>query len=432
MVNQQLRLHTGVHVEFFDGGALVLDADGATVHRVAEPGAAVLRLVIDGAGPADLPERLTPALSELVDLDVVEAPAGWSRRHVLRTGAAAGAALASSAVLGSFALPAAADAGSPSDTTVPTPEPGRYSSSTPGTQSVTIPAGAVVTFRLVGGGGGGGSWNGGNGGSGLVLEGTIPAAGAPYTIQATVAGGGKAAVANDFYRGGAGGTGHYAGGAGGGDGGGDGGTLSGNGGGGGGGASALVGPGLLVVAPGGGGGAGGTDDNWGGEGGNPGTGTPPDGGGDGGWGAGWYYGGSGFGATTTAGGAAGAGSGNGGTGLPGQAGGTQGPGGAGGRGAVRSSGSGGGGGGGANSGGGGGGGDTIPTGSGRSLAGGGGGGAGSSAAVGASITSVDLADPSGARDTVGTAAGHRGQGDNGAKNTSKQGPGGDGHVLLTW
>ena len=157
------------------------------------------------------------------------APSGMNRREAVKRGAmvtgAVGAAWTAPMVYDSFASPAAAvspGTNFPWDSTAA----GRG----PGTYLVEAPRNRTVHFQMIGGGGGGGTYNGSNGGSGLKLEGDIPAkTGGRYTLTVVVAQGGKATLSSAFYTGGAGGTGYHDGGAGG---------STGNGGGGGGGSSA--------------------------------------------------------------------------------------------------------------------------------------------------------------------------------------------------
>lgn len=184
----------------------------------------------------------------------------------------AGAAWTAPIVYGSFASPAAAasDNGGGGGGGG-NPEPVELvDTSTPGTGSVTIPAGRQVDFIIIGGGGGGGGYNSYIGGSGTTVTGRINAHDSDYVLSYHVAsGGGGGGAYHDNQTavlGGTAGSGYRTGGPGGatglvntGTGGGPG------GGGGGGGASAIyntdTGIKIEVIAPGGGGSGGGSWEN---------------------------------------------------------------------------------------------------------------------------------------------------------------------------
>ena len=158
-----VRLRDGLRVEEIDGEAVVLDRDGATVHRFTGDAVEALRLLSSDVAPAEVPERLVPAVDKLVAAGVVANPSHWTRRKVLLAGGAAwGAATVASVAL---SLPAAA-ASSCVGGQVST---GAMSYTAPGTY--TYNTGAAETTALVrawggGGGGGGGNLTGSGGGGG--------------------------------------------------------------------------------------------------------------------------------------------------------------------------------------------------------------------------------------------------------------------------
>lgn len=447
-MNDHLHLRDGVHVEFLDEGALVLGLDSTTVHRLDARGAAAMRLIEDGICASDVPDELAGPVTELIDLGLVVAPGDWSRRKLLRAGAvAAGVVIASSTVVGSIDLPEAAAADSSPNTTVTLPQSGSYTSSTPGTAAVQIPAGRAVTFTLIGGGGGGGSCQGYNGGAASKLTGTIPAQASNYTLDVTVAAGGGASP--NVYDWGAAGSGAPTGA--------HGGYAShdtnatGGGGGGGGGASAITsttsGVNVTVVAPGGGGAGGGgnTTGYTGGQAPAPATGAVGASGvnGHAGNNASGFGGGAGTVTADSAGGAGGTSGGptNGANGTT-SGGGVGGNGGADGSGATRMYGGGAGGGaGGARSGAGGGGGSAKGgSGAGSGGRGGGAGGSGAAIAVGATGVNATAADTTAPGSTTAPPAvpGAGGKGGysqvkgSGATDDRQGLAGQNGSVSLTW
>ena len=79
--------------------ALVLDEQDGVVHRLEGDHLVAARAVVAGA---PVPDEVAPALDDLVDAGVLDAPGGWSRRKMLTAVAVAGIA--------TFALPRAAAA----------------------------------------------------------------------------------------------------------------------------------------------------------------------------------------------------------------------------------------------------------------------------------------------------------------------------------
>ncbi len=127
----------------------------------------------------------------------------------------------------------------------------------PGPATVTIPAGHLLTFEVIGGGGGGGHWGGSDGAPGIRITGSVPARPDSWVIHVHCGQGGQVdddTTGGGPSLGGSGGRGHEDGGNGG-----WGSNWSSGGGGGGGGASAIraADSSVHVIAPGGGGGGGG-------------------------------------------------------------------------------------------------------------------------------------------------------------------------------
>ncbi|MGK2949783.1 MAG: hypothetical protein ACSLFP_14525, partial [Acidimicrobiales bacterium] len=149
----------------------MLDDASGEVHRLSDDAAEALRIADQGVAPSAVPERLAPAMQQLIDSGLVE-PGGWTRRKMLIMGGT-GLGVAAAGIH-SMTLPAAAQTGSaevcplPAPDGQPTSSPAVYT--TPGAFSFQVPFGVTeLTVEVWGGGGGGrpaGSNSGGAGGGG--------------------------------------------------------------------------------------------------------------------------------------------------------------------------------------------------------------------------------------------------------------------------
>ncbi len=241
MVNDSVRVVTGVSVEILDNEVVVLDPRSGLVHRLTGMAAQVVQTIHDGAHEsAQWSEQELEAISVLADLGIVEAPSGLSRRSLL-TMAAAGAAVG----VVTLALPGAAAAASvaggpiynvvngtmathPMDqsTLVTFTQDGSFDLN----PSYVTSKGALALYYLLVGGGGAGGFSlrgadthslpgdvtlGGGGGGGQMFRADPDFGDSPTQLSiggtyiVTVGGGGVAAVSTtrgDDYPGGGGGT----------------------------------------------------------------------------------------------------------------------------------------------------------------------------------------------------------------------------------
>jgi len=148
----------------FDDEFVVLDTETNQAH-VLEGSAALVWQAIEDGSTVDLPDaEVDEVVSELAERGLLWTDV-FSRRTLLKTGAATGLVLAG---IGTIDLPSAMAQTSASPITVTT------------SRTVTVRGNGVVNFTIIGGGGGGGSQgsagtgnNGGAGGQALVTCGTI-------------------------------------------------------------------------------------------------------------------------------------------------------------------------------------------------------------------------------------------------------------------
>jgi hypothetical protein len=214
-----------------DSEFVVVNTETKEAHALEGDVAIAWRAVQAGTQP-DLPREQTDEIIDaLIERGLLLVEEGYSRRSLLKAGAAAFAL----AGITSIALPAGALAAASHTITVN------------GTM-ITLLGGQTTTFTLIGGGGGGGASDGmaagGSGGAGGIVNGTIKNTGASATLTVDIGAGGSGGINNMSAT--TGGTGWS---------GSTGGGTDGSGGGDGGGASAILsGATVLIIAGGGGGG----------------------------------------------------------------------------------------------------------------------------------------------------------------------------------